>query len=917
MHKPINNETRLINEIWQNSGRELNERRQNFKSEPAPSTPPRPKEPGIKADNNVPVGEYDIDSLDLSAYTPEEQAEIKKQLKAVNFRSSIQSLANPGSIPAANQDDLQTELRLAKNIAVDNTGKTWYISDAGKDLVRQGSISREPSIYKPNPTSSEQPMDAATKQFNTVKKYKNMFGANWAELTADALDRAKKFVGPPKPSDEERNNEEGSSVEISAEDLDSGEPIAIDLRGSLPKIAKPEQPKSQPEFPHWGESPHGYDPTTPEDADAAQKWRDRYNKELDWAKSKGLSVDDAAKHAEGVMAGETPKGVSPEASERLKNLGFKPEQIPSTTLPSRDQAMDDRWKQIITNMERNWETKQTSSPITQTGGPRVTPGFTPTPFGQIPGKLTPVKPSEQPKSQPEFPHWGESPHGYDPTTPEDAVAEYKKSLDSKVDKGTVSSSDLKMPYSERSPEPEALSRTPIKWPSEKPAPLPSAPVGSGILTPEEQDKAQRAAQKSAGYKEDLRKAVEAAKDVARKSSPSNSTYPDLVDSIKKGEQLLGGTPTSPVAAPTPRTTSGRETGLGKDQTAVQPDQTWDEVATKFIPDQFKNLPITRRDGKVYAGDVEMTAASQETSHYASNAPTRKQLQETVVVNRYANFITEMAKKAKDTKPATKPAAKSATKPATKPAAKSATKPDTKKKETEITPAPSVATPTPAVAIRPIPATAVRPVHGGRSSTTSTTPTPVVAPEKTTENPPITGSSTAFPKLPKDYKGNVKYKVKELEVNPYTSPTTSSDPYFTPQSAPLSPLERYVGPSRFPSVGSMDYSYLQHATKEPYSIISPKSPPQIETKSSTGIPGPTTKSFGQNIISSTGKKIGVGAMGAVLATAATIAIRGGQPNTPAKTGAATPVNTQNTPNTQETQQQFSQFEMKLRKSSGFR
>jgi len=76
----------------------------------------------------------------------------------------------------------------------------------------------------------------------------------------------------------------------------------------------------------------------------------------------------------------------------------------------------------------------------------------------------------------------------------------------------------------------------------------------------------------------------------------------------------------------PQTTSGRQTGLGANQTAFQPTQSWEDVAKKNIPDQFKNMPLSRKNGKVYAGDVEMTAASQETSQYADNAP-RKPISE--------------------------------------------------------------------------------------------------------------------------------------------------------------------------------------------------------------------------------------------------------------------------------------------------
>jgi hypothetical protein len=95
------------------------------------------------------------------------------------------------------------------------------------------------------------------------------------------------------------------------------------------------------------------------------------------------------------------------------------------------------------------------------------------------------------------------------------------------------------------------------------------------------------------------------------------------------------------------TTSGRQTGVGAGQTAVQPTQTWDEVASKYIPDQFKGKPMVRKGGKVYVNGVEMTAASQETSQYADNAPTRAQMRESVefspISEQYYNVLKKCLK----------------------------------------------------------------------------------------------------------------------------------------------------------------------------------------------------------------------------------------------------------------------------------
>ena len=106
--------------------------------------------------------------------------------------------------------------------------------------------------------------------------------------------------------------------------------------------------------------------------------------------------------------------------------------------------------------------------------------------------------------------------------------------------------------------------------------------------------------------------------VAKPASSSQSPFeaPPEPDQQPRSKRLPVG----------PQTTSGRETGLGANQTAFQPTQSWEDVAKKHIPDQFKNMPLSRKGGKVYAGDVEMTAASQETSQYADTAP-RKPISE--------------------------------------------------------------------------------------------------------------------------------------------------------------------------------------------------------------------------------------------------------------------------------------------------
>ena len=111
---------------------------------------------------------------------------------------------------------------------------------------------------------------------------------------------------------------------------------------------------------------------------------------------------------------------------------------------------------------------------------------------------------------------------------------------------------------------------------------------------------------------------------AKPSKPSATPRPP--NTLPDGSRIYSKPVETRQAPQGPMTTTGRETGIGPNKTAFQPDQTWDEVASRYIPDQFKGLPITRRDGKVYAGNVEMTAASQEIAgRYSENAPTRAQL----------------------------------------------------------------------------------------------------------------------------------------------------------------------------------------------------------------------------------------------------------------------------------------------------
>lgn len=198
-------------------------------------------------------------------------------------------------------------------------------------LLNERRQSTEPSIYDPRMTNIM--TDPATSAINRFLPW------------ADRLSKAAKGYKPRETSETE-----GPTVSISDEDLDSGE---------IPEIAMEPIIKKIPEFPGWGDGPHGYDPTTPEDAKGAEQWRNRYNSALNYAKSRGLSVADASKHAERVASGQWPgdqKGITPELAQSMKGMGFTPDQIPQAVIPGDEQQQ--RFNQILTQMERNWLTRQ-------------------------------------------------------------------------------------------------------------------------------------------------------------------------------------------------------------------------------------------------------------------------------------------------------------------------------------------------------------------------------------------------------------------------------------------------------------------------------------------------------------------------------------------------------------------------------
>jgi hypothetical protein len=116
-------------------------------------------------------------------------------------------------------------------------------------LLNEKQQTTEPSIYDPKMTNIM--TDPAS---SVINKY-----LPWAERLGKAARGYKPRAAPET---------EGPTVSISDEDLESGE---------IPTIAIEPIIKKTPEFPGWGDAPHGYEPTTPEDAKAAEEWRNKNN----------------------------------------------------------------------------------------------------------------------------------------------------------------------------------------------------------------------------------------------------------------------------------------------------------------------------------------------------------------------------------------------------------------------------------------------------------------------------------------------------------------------------------------------------------------------------------------------------------------------------------------------------------------
>jgi len=447
-----------------------------------------------------------------------------------------------------------------------------------------------------------------------------------------------------------------------------------------------------------------------------------------------------------------------------------------------------------------------------------------------------------------------------------ALEATKKLLDTKVSKGTVSSSELK-------PEKKPLSDAEIalKYAAQKEK-----------ATPEQRKQVEDRA-KELGVKP---WSTEQSVAVGQSINQANKDIKDIQD--RRAAEGKPPVPSTPSGVSPSQTTSGRETGMGQGKTAVQPTRTWDEVAAEHIPERFKNLPITRRDGKIYAGDVEMTAASQETENYASDAPSRKQLQERVSVNRYANFITEMARakkiippsdgeslfggvKPKEEPKGPKGSKASESKPKEQPKAKTTEPKTTRTKTTVVAPVKPVEQPQ--AVISPAPA-----------------PTPAPTPSN---RPPLTGQIIKAPnwtfsaERPTPFRPSVPSGQEMVKSVNWTWGQTNT--------APAQPAE----PSfEYGAVPGKDTFMQGRDTQTPISTsaqFTAPSTPAAQPKRE----GPMQSSNMKNFLASRGKSVAkIGAVGtaALLGTIAAITHTNKAPVTPAQKSAqvATEVNTEDTP-----------------------
>lgn len=308
--------------------------------------------------------------------------------------------------------------------------------------------------------------------------------------------------------------------------------------------------------------------------------------------------------------------------------------------------------------------------------------------------------------------------------------------------------------------------------------------------------------------------------------------------------------------------------------------------------------------------------------------------ESVSVNRYCQFISEMAKKKTDTKLAAKPTE-------AKPSKSSKSK-STKEVVAPVKPvataepdlfsavsSPSTPVPAPVVAAAPTPVTTTTPAVTPTPEPVASSTTPVVGGPTSLDSPTEFGGKN-FPKVPEGYKGNIKYKLSSTSpVDMGTSTSYSSlAPETTPKgemdlirylTSPRTPGKSYVPPTAEHGIGGSNVSpssasFAFNPSKSPVKVFKkgemsssltpeakrPEAPAPYERV------GPTTRVSPQNTVNPAIKNVlqnrttrvagGLGLAGAVLAGAALYGSQGSEPVKAAQQVSPQSVGTVNTQDT---------------------
>ena len=811
MRKPINNETQLINEIWNRASKELNERRQLS----SPSIyDPLNLDPS-KADHDAHVIEYLKSKANQPAAKPPEGMD-----------------PTAAKLTTLDPKDLPNATNMRRELGVGVAGMTDQ--PHGQDDL--GAMERAEAE---TPWSMPDPL-------------KKSLGWNWKNIQ--------------KKATEKKDTSDDNVIDFG--NYEEGDEASTVIELPKPKVTPV---TGQDPF----EAPHGQDDLGAMERDQAERMSK--TPQTDWTKKLGLGWDwdTIRKNIKNTSAaGETTKIKSDETQPEdvvIPAGGVHPGIIGGDSDLQKSAAENTRKQEETRSSEFNkkWRLSR-GEPENEPAQPEESkPNILP--VLKSPEEVYARKLAKQEISADEY----KKLMGDDEDN--DALEATKKLLDTKVSKGTVSSSELK-------PEKKPLTDAEIalKYAAQKEK-----------ATPEQRKQVEDRA-KELGVKP---WSTEQSVAVGQSINQANKDIKDIQDRrAAEGKPPVSSTPSG--VSPS-QTTSGRETGMGQGKTAVQPTRTWDEVAAEHIPERFKNLPITRRDGKIYAGDVEMTAASQETENYASDAPSRKQLQERVSVNRYANFITEMARAKKiipptdggslfgnveakqpnDTKTtepkgnATRPnpSKASESKPKEQPKAKTTEPKTTRTKTTVVAPVKPVEQPQ--AVISPAPA-----------------PTPAPTPSN---RPPLTGQIIKAPnwtfsaERPAPFRPSVPSGQEMVKSVNWTWGQTNT--------APAQPAE----PSfNYGAVPGKDTFMQGRDTQTPITTsaqFTAPSAPAVQPKRE----GPMQSSNMKNFLASRGKTVAkIGAVGtaALLGTIAAITHTNKTPVTPAQKSAqvSTQVNTQDTP-----------------------